>query len=441
MAGDRYLRLRRLRTLRTRLGRDPLLRNSLYLMVTTVANSLLGFVYWVVAARMYPTGTIGLSAAFIAAFSLAGMVANPAVHSGLTQSLPRAASGRPWSVLVNGGLLFGAASAVAVGSVIGLALPVVSHQFAPVTSGPLEFAGFVGGVVGVVTGLIVDYIFVGERAAGLMLARNVVFGLGKIPLLLIGAAAGGSADGIGIWGTWVLAGLVTVGGAVAAGLPALHRGYRAQVRGAAATIRPMVRDLLGHHLTNLGALLPMYVLPVEVVARVSARADAYYYVTWMLCSLFFMVSPAVSSSLFAEGSHEPGTVRVTARRSLRLTAGLLVAPMVGYLVLGRPVLALYGSGYARHGAALLLVLVASAVPDAVTNIYVSVLRVERRLGLSAALNVAMALIAMALAWVLLPAMGIVGAGVGWLVAQSAGTVATVWWVLRRDPDPAPAVAR
>jgi hypothetical protein len=37
-------------TLPGRLRRDSLLRNSVYLMATTVANSVLGYLYWMVIA-------------------------------------------------------------------------------------------------------------------------------------------------------------------------------------------------------------------------------------------------------------------------------------------------------------------------------------------------------------------------------------------------------
>ena len=37
-------------TLPGRLRRDSLLRNSVYMMATTVANSALGYLYWIVSA-------------------------------------------------------------------------------------------------------------------------------------------------------------------------------------------------------------------------------------------------------------------------------------------------------------------------------------------------------------------------------------------------------
>lgn len=417
------------------LRRDHLLRNSLFLMLTIAGRALLGFVYWVIAARLIPTATIGLAAAFISAYTLASVIANPGLHSGLNQALPSARPGKEWSALVNGSIVTGAACSIVVGSLIGAGLPLVSPQFSPVAASPLSFIGFVAGVTGSVLGVIVDFTFVAQRASGVMFARSLVFGVGKIPLLLVSIHLVGRHSSTGVWSTWVVADLVSIAGAIAFGLPAMGRGYRFSLEGAGAKLRAMVRDLGGHHLTNLGGILPMLVLPIEVVARVSAQANAYFYVTWMLCSLFFMISPSVEFALFTEGSHDPTSIWATARRSLMITAGLLVVPMAGYALLGRFVLGIYGPAYARQGATLLLVLVSSALPDAVTNIYVSVLRVERRLLESSGLNLAMAVVALAGAWFLLPRLGITGAGVAWLAAQLAGTAWTAARVYRRAPVP------
>lgn len=422
---------RRLHGLPALARNDPLLRNSLFLMLTIGGRSLLGFAYWVVAARMFPTSTIGLAAAFVSAYQLAAMIANPAIHSALTQELPAAGTEDEWSSLVNVGILLGATSAVIVGTVMGFLLPVVSSQFAPVTGGPFSFIGFVAGVLSAVVGIIVDFTFVAQRNSEVMFFRSMVFGLGKIPLLLLAVRLAGVHSSTGIWSTWILADVITVVVVVTVVLPLRQPGYRLTGRGASAKLQDLVRGLLGHHLTNLGGILPMYVLPVEVVTRVSSQANAYFYVTWMLCSLFFMISPSVEFALFTEGSYDPGAVWETARRSLKITGALLIVPVVGYALLGRFVLGIYGTAYARNGAALLLVLVVSAIPDAITNIYIAVLRVERRLVESSALNIGMALTALVSAWFLLPSMGIVGAGVAWLIAQVAGTVWTVLRVWRR----------
>jgi O-antigen/teichoic acid export membrane protein len=71
---------------------------------------------------------------------------------------------------------------------------------------------------------------------------------------------------------------------------------------------------------------------------------------------------------------------------------------------------------------LLSLLIISAIPDAITNIYVSVLRVRRKLYEAALLNTGMAATTLILAWILLPRLGIAGAGWAWLLAQCAGSL-------------------
>lgn len=423
---------RRVPTSLQALRHDLLVRNSVFIMLTTVVNSLLGFVFWVIAAHLYPTSTVGLAAAFVSAFSLAAVLANPAVHSGLTQVLPNAKPGREWSVIVNGGLFIGTVAAIIWGILLVPLLPLLSHQFDGILHNPVAFAGFVVGVIATVTGLIVDYLFVAERRSENMLWRNVAFGVAKIPLLLVAVVIAGRSSASGIWGVWALTTAVTVVLAIVIGFPRLGRGYILALAGATARWRAIIKDLAWHHATNLGLLLPMYVLPLLVVARVSSRANAYYYVTWMLCSVFFVVSPAISSALFAEGSHDPASVRAIARRSVVITSALLAIIGLGYVVLGPLVLRVFGPAYAANGTTLLLILVASAPFEAVNNIYVSVLRVERRLVRAAVLTAGMACISLALAWILLPTMGINGAGVAWLIAQFVGMVTTVGSVLLFD---------
>src|SRR5205085_714549 len=48
----------------------PLYRSSFALMLTTGLNGVLGFAYWVLAARLYPAKDVGLAAGVISAMTL-----------------------------------------------------------------------------------------------------------------------------------------------------------------------------------------------------------------------------------------------------------------------------------------------------------------------------------------------------------------------------------
>lgn len=419
-------------SLAQRLRADSLMRNSLYIMCTTVVTSLLGYVYWIVAARTYSHHDVGLASALIGAMTLVSNLASFGMGPALIQTLPQRASGRPWSTTLNAGLAVTILAGLVAGALISVVLPLLSPQFAVVHQSSAYTLAFTAGVPLWTVSLLLDYVFVAERAAGKMLGRNTIFAVLKIPLLGLPLAAT-HIGALGIVVSWVVATLVAAAGAVLWFIPRLGRGYVLAVRGIVGQVRSMARSLVGHHIINIGGQAPMYLLPTFVVMRLSAADNSYFYITWMLGSLFFIVSPAVAASLFAEGSHASGDVLRKARTSMLIIGALLVPAMAVFWLGGAYIMAVFGPSYPRHGTLLLALLIISAVPDAITNVYVSVLRVQRRLRYASLLNVGMAALTLALAWVLLPLDGIAGAGWAWLIAQIAGSifiavdVLVAWW--------------
>ena len=110
------------------------------------------------------------------------------------------------------------------------------------------------------------------------------------------------------------------------------------------------------------------------------------------------------------------------RSSVKLITLLLIPAIVVSALAGKSILGILGEEYARHGYSLLLIMVAAALPDAVTNVYIAVLRVQHRLRFAAALTVGMAIASVVFALLLMGRYGIAGAGAGWLIAQTLGAV-------------------
>jgi O-antigen/teichoic acid export membrane protein len=417
------LRLRRLRTLLVRARDDSLTRNSVFIMATTVVNSALGAVFWVVAARTFSTREVGLGAALVAAVMLAATLSNLGAGPTLIQILPTRRAGRDWSRTFNACMGAGLGAAALAGCIALFILPLLSPGFSVVRESAYRVA-VVGGVVVWTASTILDFAFVAERAAGKMLTRNAAAATLRLALVLCFVALGARSS-LSILSAWAGSTAVALLFGAAVLLPGLHRGYRPEARGVATEARRLVPPFVGHYFISVGGMIPMYILPLLVTALLSATANAYFYTTWMLCSVFFMVSPAVAAALFAEGSHTEGSMHQKARSSAVIIAALLSVPMVVLLLGGRFVLALFGLGYAQHSYVLLVLLVVSAVPDAMTNVYVSVLRVEQRFRAAAALNIGMGLGVLALAWWLLPLVGVAGAGLAWLIMQVAGSAVVV----------------
>ena len=167
------------------------------------------------------------------------------------------------------------------------------------------------------------------------------------------------------------------------------------------------------------------VMPILVVIRLGVTLNAYFYITWMVGAIFFIVSPSVATALFAEGVRMRSDLRRVVAKALRMICVLLAPAMLVMIVAGRFILGLFGASYAAAGYGLLVLLAISALPDAVSNVAVAVLRVTHRLGYSVALNIGIFVVSLVGAWLLMPTLGILGVGVTWLGAQTLGAIASL----------------
>ena len=77
--------------------------------------------------------------------------------------------------------------------------------------------------------------------------------------------------------------------------------------------------------------------------RGSARdSNAYFYITWMIGSVFFMVSPSISQALFAESVRYDTGLRPTVVKAFRIASLLLIPAMVAMVAGGKLILAIFG---------------------------------------------------------------------------------------------------
>ncbi len=402
---------------------DSLIRNSFYIMAVTIVTSILGFVFWLVAARRFTAEEVGLSAALVSAMTLVSLLSNLGINTALVQMLPRREAGEAWSATLNAGLLVGLISGALAGSVTLLVLPLISSQFDVLEHSVGYGLVFVGGVALTTATNLLDYACIAERKAEKTLIRNTVFSVVKIPVLLIPFVVG--LGTFGIFFSWVAATAVTVVVA-AAMIPGLRRSYRLSASGVRGEVRKLGSYIAGHHSINIGNFAPWWLLPVFVTVQVSAVATAYFYATWRICGLLSLISPSVASALTAEGAHSPEQLWRIAGRSQRSIMMLLIPACVLLAASGYWILELFGPAYASQGYVLLLLFTVAAIPDSLMDVWVAVLRVEGRLLFGSWLQLGTAGMALVASWFLLPPLGIAGAGVAWLASRLVGAGLVVW---------------
>jgi len=393
----------------------------MFIMATNIVTALFGYIFWLVAAHTYSAYDVGLGSAIISVMALASTLALMGMDATLVQVLPRRESGYAWSLTLNAGLVMGTLTGLLAGAILIVALPFFDPTFA-IVGNEINYALIiVFGVPIMTVSFLLDQAFIAERVAHNKLVRQLVAAVLKIPLLVLPVVLMVRVGALGIFLPGVLAmAVILIGGLVL--VFHLGRAYTLATPGIGEQIRSMFSSLAGNQFINLGGILPYYLVPVFVATRLSPSDNAYYYMTLRLSEFFTMGSYAVSMSLFAEGSHTAIDLPRKIRSSILLICMIIGPAMLFCLLAGRYILLLFGPDYAQYGLTLFIIYVLSTVPDAITNVYLMVLRIQNRLRFAGLINVVMGALTLGLTWELLPRLGIAGAGWAFLISQSVGSV-------------------
>src|ERR1041384_2358036 len=70
--------------------RKPLYRNGYALMINAISTSVLGVLYWIIAARFYSTEAVGVNSAAISTMTFLSTAARVSLDGALLRFLPRA---------------------------------------------------------------------------------------------------------------------------------------------------------------------------------------------------------------------------------------------------------------------------------------------------------------------------------------------------------------
>ena len=338
---NRATRKERLRLLIASIRTDHLVRNSLYLMLSSGIQAALGFTFWIVMARLYSTEDVGRASSLISATSVIAYFSLFGLNSTLVRFLPTA---REKDSLITAAFILVACTGAAIGLAYILLTPFFAPRLAFVEQQPALIVGFVLFTSAAAVNLLTDSVFIASRkAAFCALTDGAVSGLSKIIFGVILA-------GTGAYGLYsASAGGLAAAALVSVGLIVITFRWRPSFKGPFQTLRPLLKFSGANYIANAIELLPTLVVPLVVLDRLGAQAAAYYFVAFQMAGLLFAAVYAVEGAFMAEGSQAETDWRAVRSRSRRLAIRLFV-PGAAFLVLtAHWVLLAFGSKYSQHG--------------------------------------------------------------------------------------------
>lgn len=422
-----------LEALRARLGTDHMVRNSLYLIISSGLQAALGFAFWIVAARLFSAADVGRASSLISATVVIAYLALLGLNSTLVRYLPTAPDR---DALISAALLLVAGCGAAIGLIYVLATPLIAPRLDFIEHHTLLAVGFVVLAAAASVNLLTDSVFVASRRAGFCaLTDGAIGGTSKIVCAVALAGAGAYGVFAASTGAFAASALVSIA------LIVIALRWRPTLRNPLATLMPLLRFSAANYVANILNLLPVLVVPLIVLDRLGARDAAYYFVAFQIATLLYSAAYAVGQAFLAEGSHTGVDRRQLFKRSRRILVALYLPAVIVVMLAARWVLLVFGAKYSAFGTSSLILLAVAAVPIAACNWSWTVLRL---LGHLTAIVVSSAIYTVAicaLAWFLAPA-GLAALTAAWpLGALAAALVATLTVALTPSKAPSHAASR
>src|SRR6185437_5970930 len=313
---------------------QDLLRNAGSLAATTGLTSIFGFVFTIVAARIFDPHAVGWGNTAINEMQLFGTIGMFGLGTMLIGELPKREGDR-------GGLFAASVSTSAIGSaVLGLVFAVIVGLY---FSDERHLPG-IGGTVGQIslfvigtclTGatLVFDEGMIGMLRGGIQLWRNMALSgikLVSLPIAFYILLDKHDKFGVGLSEAYVIG---MIGSLIPVSIMLSRSGTRIYHQPDWQSLRRLLPVAINHNWLNLAMATPSRIIPIIVTVAVGADKSAVFYVAWMISSLLFMVPVHLGTVLFALASASPEVVAEKLRFVLRVSV-LIGLPVMAVLAIG-----------------------------------------------------------------------------------------------------------
>lgn len=352
-----------------------MLTNAASLIGTTGVTSVLGFAYWWLAARRFLPEVVGIGSASIAIMALLGSFCVLGLGTLLITELPRQPE-QEGSLISTALILVGVVGMV-VGVLFVLIAPYLSTEFLPLRASVTDVIIFGLGVSQTAITIVLDQALIGVLRGSIQLWRNTIFAIGKLILLFMASVWIAHATGMSIYATWTIGGILSLIALVVC-LP-FNKSWRSRnYLPQWSLLKKLGLSALQHHVLNLALQMPSLLMPVLVTTLLSAKMNAWFYVSWMIVNVVFLVPNALTTVLHAMNSAQPATLAQKARSTIGLAFLASLGANIVLLFGTQQVLSVFGSGYAENAAWSMRFLALAAFPLVIKAHYISICRIQDR---------------------------------------------------------------
>ncbi|WP_220209256.1 lipopolysaccharide biosynthesis protein [Reticulibacter mediterranei] len=399
---------------------DPLYRNSLFNMASTFLLGGLGFVFWIIIARLYQPEYVGIATTLISIMTLLGNVTILGLNSSLNRYLPKA----PYQhERIHSSFALVTAASILASTCFLLGVHIFSPQLVFLRSHPLYIFSFLLFIIFCSWNTLVESVAMAFRAAEIILLKNALISLLKLVLPFTFLALGS----YGIFASTASA--LSLGVLVALLFLLLKFRIKPAFMINIAFLKETLAYSFANYINGFMLNMPSLVLPIILLNGLSSSYAAYFYIASMLQNILLIIPLATAQSLLTEGAYNEVDLPKHTKKAL-ITIFVLLVPATAVIVFfGNFLLQFFGKSYASEALPFLQLYSLSTLFTALLLVANAVMNITHRIKLLVLTNTVAALLTLALASLFISGK-LIGVGWGWMIGQALAGVFALGFVLR-----------
>ena len=389
--------------------KDPLYKNSIFLIAGSIILAGSGFFFWVITARLYPIEDVGLASAVISVGGLIGMLSNLGFDVTLPRYIPEKENKED---LINSCLTVSFLLSFLLALIFIAGVHIWSPSLIVIQKNKIFLLLFlIFTSVAPLATLQALGVFVGFREAKYSFIQTVIAftRIAIIPFLVTFGALGIYAS---YGSTSILAFIVGI-----FLISKVYPSYKPIPKIRKEIIRDIFQYSLGNYFAKIFEALPSLVLPILVINILGKEANAYFYIAWTTSGLLAAIPKATSMSLLAEGSHDMKNLKANTIKAMKFIFILLGIAIAGIFIFGENLLWIFGEEYAKKSFEVLLVLALGSIPFALNTVYVTIKRIQKEIKTVIFVYGIIAIVTILGSYILMRRMGLIGVAFSWPISN------------------------
>lgn len=393
---------------------DSLLKNSIYLMTTSLVGSVLAFFFWIIAARYYTPDDVGIGSAIFSSISLVATIGSVGLPVALFFYLPRNSD---TNKIINSCLVAGIISSIIFSSIFVLGLKIWAPELMLILNNLKNISIFILVTVAISISTLIGAALTAGKRSSFQMVKEVIYNFIKIFPLVLFVSYGTMGIIISICIGLLLSTMV--------GFILLFKVWKYSPK---LTLDPIIIDMAGfsagNYIANIFYNLPVLILPIMILNMVSARSAGYFYIAMMMAGLLYGISHSISNSFLVESS-DKDKFSGDINKSIKFNMVILIPGLLLFIIFGKLVLNIFNQDYAENATTTLIILAVTSIPVSIINIFCAIRNSQNMVVSVVKMDMLVALITVILSVPLIRIMSIEGAAVSYLIANIVGALAVV----------------